>query len=196
MKKTRNQRNLYKKQQYGEYVKKINEAVERKRLIKLKKDLKSLGKFPEGDARQIILYSIGFLDAVSKFQDDGYLKYQPKEKKEIMERFNLAILKSGRQDSPKKWNFTKKGETVTKYNVTFGGIYGLPIQPASYWLSLPKNRKITLDFHSRVALDPANSPIMYSKTLWITEALVTSGIEQFTKKNSQAILNCLEKLLN
>lgn len=185
-------------QRYGEYVRKKNYPKEKKRIIQLQKNLKKLGDFPTGDPKKIILYSIGFLNLVSQFQDAGYLKYQPKEKLKIQELFNEVIQKSGRQNSPNKWNYTKKGEEVTIHNVVLGGILGLPIKPASYWISRPKNKKITIDYRSKLAINSKNpnTPIVNTKTIWETQALVEAGIERHTQNNSEILMGCIKNLLS
>ena len=72
----------YKESRYSEFVRTQNYPKERKRIIKLQKELKKLGDFPSGDPKKIITYTVGFLDLVSRFQDEGYLQYQPQEKAE------------------------------------------------------------------------------------------------------------------
>lgn len=157
----------YKGSRYSEFVRMQNYPKERKRIIKLQKDLKKLGDFPTGNPKKVILYTVGFLNLCSQFQDEGYLLYQPQEKAEPQNTFNLVIKNSGRQDSPSKWNYTKKGEIVTTQNVLFGGVLGLPIKPASYWINRPKNKKVTIDYRSKVAQNPKDksNPIVDTRTI-------------------------------
>lgn len=186
----------YKESRYSEFVRTQNYPKERKRIIKLQKELKKLGDFPSGDPKKIITYTVGFLDLVSRFQDEGYLQYQPQEKAETQNTFNLVIKNSGRQDSPSKWNYTKKGETVTTQNVLFGGVLGLPIKPASYWISRPKSKKITIDYRSKLALNSKKSPIVKTKTIWETQAIVEAGVERFSQNNSEVLMRCIKSLLS
>lgn len=188
--------NQQRKSQYSEWVRQQNYPAEIARIIKLEKELKKLGDFPSGNIKKIILYNVNFLNIVSQFQDNGYLKYQPKEMNEVQKLFNVTVKMSGRQDSPNKWNYTKKGEKVTTLNVFYGGVFGLPIKPASYWLSLPRTQKIGLDYHSRVAANLSNSPVIDQKTIWQTQAIVEAGVEKFTENNSQVLIRYANKLLN
>lgn len=190
------QKRKIKKQRYGEFVRKKLQPSETRRLACLQKDLLKLGDFPYGDPKKIILYNVNFFDIISRFQDDGYLKYQPRDKESIAKLFNLVIRQSGRQKDGMKWNMTKKGEKVTTQNVFYGGVFGLPLKPALYWLSLPKSKKIVIDFHSAIAIDIKNSPVVDTKEMWQTEALVNSEIVRFTSNNSKVILDCLDKLLS
>ncbi len=189
------QKKRQKNQRYAEFLRKTLEPQETKRLLALQKSLRKLGTFPETDSKKIILFHINFLDIVSSFQDDGYLKYQPQKKRKIAELFNFAIQRSGRQNASPKWNVTKKGEKVTKRNVVYGGVFGLPIKPAIYWLSLPKNKTVTLDYHHLLEVDKKNSPIIKTEKVWQTDAIVNAGIRQFTENNLKVILNCIDRLL-
>lgn len=183
------------KSQYSEWVRQQNYPAEIARIIKLEKELKKLGDFPSGNIKKIILYNVNFLNIVSQFQDNGYLKYQPKEMDEIQKLFNVTVEINGRQDSPNKCNYTKKGEKVTIHNVVYGGVFGLPLKPASYWLSLSKSKKIVLDYHSRVATSLSKSPVIAQKTLWQTQAILEAGVERFTENNSKVLIRCVQKLL-
>ena len=191
-------RQHYKESRYSEFVRTQNYPKERKRIIKLQKELKKLGDFPSGDPKKIITYTVGFLDLVSRFQDDGYLQYQPQEKVETQKTFNLVIKNSGRQDSPNKWNYTKKGETVTTQNVLLGGILGLPIKPASYWISRPKNKKVTIDYRSKIAQNPKDKSnhIVDTRTIWETQAIVEAGVERFSQNNAEVLMRCIKSLLS
>ncbi len=191
-------RQHYKESRYSEFVRTQNYPKERKRIIKLQKELKKLGDFPSGDPKKIITYTVGFLDLVSRFQDEGYLQYQPIEKAEAQKTFNSVIKNSGRQDSPNKWNYTKKGEAITIHNILFGGILGLPIKPASYWLNLPKSKKVTIDYRSKLAINAKdkNSPIVDTKTMWETQALVENSLENFSHNNSDILKRCIKSLLS
>lgn len=190
------QKQKRKKQRYGEFVRKKFQPAEMRRLALLRKALLKLGDFPCGNPKKIILYNIHFFDIISQFQDEGYLIYQPHEKEYVTKLFNLAIRRSGRQNEGMKWNMTKKGEKVTTQNVLYGGIFGLPIKPAIYWLNLPKSKKITLDLHSSLALNVKSSHVVGTMKIWETELLVNSGIEKFTINNLKVILDCLDQLLN
>lgn len=183
------------KSQYSEWVRQQNYPAEIARIIRLEKELRKLGDFPSGNIKKIILYNVNFLNIVSQFQDNGYLKYQPKEMVEIQKLFNVTVEMSGRQDSPNKWNYTKKGEKVTTLNVFYGGVFGLPIKPASYWLGLPRTQKIGLDYHSRVAANLSESPVIAKKTLWQTQAIMEAGVKKFTENNSKVLIRCVKKLL-
>lgn len=188
----------YKESRYSEFVRTQNYPKERKRIIKLQKELRKLGEFPTGNPKKIILYTVGFLDLVSQFQDEGYLQYQPQEKVETQKAFNLVIKNSGRQDSPNKWNYTKKGETVTTQNVLLGGVLGLPIKPASYWISRPKNKKVTIDYRSKIAQNPKDksNPIVDTRTIWETQAIVEAGVERFSQNNAEVLMRCIKSLLS
>lgn len=183
------------KQRYGEYVRKSLYPAEMKRLTRLKKALLKLGDLPKNDSKKIILYNVNFFDIISRFQDEGYLYYQPSKKKSISDRFNLYIRETGRQEAPQKWNLTKKGEKVTTQNVIYGGVFGLPMKPASYWLYLPKSQKIILDFRTALAVDFQNSHVMKTEKMWITDALIKATVLPFTKKNLKDILKLIEDLL-
>lgn len=183
------------KSQYSEWVRQQNYPKEIARVIRLEKELQKLGDFPSGNIKKIILYNVSFLNIVSQFQDNGYLKHQPKAMDDTQQLFNTTIKMSGRQDDPYKWNYTKKGEKVTTLNVFYGGVFGLPIKPASYWLSLPRTQKIGIDYHSKVAANLSNSPVIAQKTLWQTQAIVEAGVEKFTENNSQVLMRCVNKLL-
>ena len=52
----------YKESRYSEFVRTQNYPKERKRIIKLQKELRKLGEFPTGNPKKIILYTVGFLD--------------------------------------------------------------------------------------------------------------------------------------
>lgn len=188
----------YKESRYSEFVRMQNYPKERKRIIKLQKDLKKLGDFPTGNPKKVILYTVGFLNLCSQFQDEGYLLYQPQEKAEPQNTFNLVIKNSGRQDSPSKWNYTKKGETVTTQNVLFGGVLSLPIKSASYWINRPKNKKVTIDYRSKVAQNPKDksNPIVDTRTIWETQAIVEAGVERFSQNNAAVLKRCIENLLS
>lgn len=188
----------YKESRYDEFIRMQHYPKERKRIIKLQKELRKLGEFPTGNPKKIITYTVGFLDLVSRFEDEGYLQYQPIEKAEAQKTFNSVIKNSGRQDSPSKWNYTKKGEAVTTQNVLFGGVLGLPIKPASYWISRPKSKKITIDYRSKLAINAKdkNNPIVDTKTIWETQALVEAGIERFSKNNAKVLMRSIKSLLS
>lgn len=169
---------------------------ERKRLEILKKDLLSLGTIPK-DPAGIIRFNVKFLDVMSRFQDQGYINYQPIAKRNEMETLNKIIFSSGRQKpDTKRWNRSKKGEKVTIHNVFYGDVYGFPAKPASYWLSQPKSHKVTIDFHTALAVD-ANSEhsIVSTKTQWVTEAIVQAGIQKFTINNYNVALAAINSLL-
>lgn len=169
---------------------------ERKRLEVLKKDLLALGTIPK-DPAGIIRFNVKFLDVLSKFQDQGYINYQPIAKKDEMETLNLLILKSGRQEpNSKRWNHSKKGEKVTIHNVFYGDIFGLPFKPASYWLAQPKSYKVTIDFHTALAIDKnSDTSIVSTKTQWVTEAIVKAGVERFNINNYNVALTAINSLL-
>lgn len=169
---------------------------ERKRLEILKKDLLALGTIPK-DPAGIIRFNVKFLDVISQFQDQGYINYQPIAKRNEMETLNRIILSSGRQKpGSKRWNRSKKGEKVTIHNVYYGDVYGFPAMPASYWLSQPKSRKVTIDFHTAVAVDKnSESSIVSTKTQWVTEAIVQAGIQRFTINNYNVALEAINSLL-
>lgn len=169
--------------------------AERKRLEILRKDLLALGKIPK-DAAGILRFNVKFLDVMSKFQDNGYISYQPISKKYEMDTLNQIILACGRKQDNTGWNRSKKCEKVTIHNVYYGDIYGFSAKPASYWLSRPKSQMVTINSHTALAVDfNSDSSIVSTKTQWITEAIVEAGIDRFTVNNYTLTLDIIEDLL-
>lgn len=188
----------HRNERYGEYVKKFRETsrrLENKRLKQLKRHLLKIKPFPKS-VTEIISCNIKFFDIISRFQDQGYLKYQLPERHSTCKSFNEAIKECGRQKDYTKWNVSQKGETVNNQNVWYGGVWELPVKPAIYWLNLPKNCKVKLSFSPiLIPKDKPESTITKEKTLWATEALVKCGIEHFTVKNTNLFINLIDELL-
>ena len=80
----------------------------------------------------------------------------------------------------------------------FGGVLGLPIKPASYWISRPKNKKVTIDYRSKIAQNPKDksNPIVDTRTIWETQAIVEAGVERFSQNNAEVLMRCIKSLLS
>lgn len=187
---------------------------ELKRLKKLQRDLLNLGNVPD-TSTGIIKFGVKFMNLMSFFQDEGLLQYQPVEKDELVAVFNTLIDYCGRQPGQASWNQSSFGEHVTLDNVYFGGVWGLPIKPARYWLSCSRKYQVLLTYHSAALASPPkvhipkdyeslqkiakSKDVVKSETLWATDALVLRGphsVERFVKKNYDLTIAVLEKILN
>lgn len=192
--------------------------AEKKRLFQLQKDLLDLGPLPK-DAVELIRFNVKFLNIISFFQDDGIIEYQPDDKESAVSLLNEILEKCGRQPDKTRWNQSEFGQPVTLDNVIYGSVFGLPIKPARYWISCSRRKTIIIDYHNPLLvkksvnhLDVLNNSklleqmkknlpaddVIYSKEIWITDAIVFHGdysIERFTRNNLLLTLEALEELL-
>lgn len=185
------QRKTNRKNRYRHFIQREFQPMETRRLVKLRKELKKLSNFSNSEPRKIIAWNLEFFDIISRFQDDGYLKYQPPEKKHICKLFNSLIAQCGHQTD---WNHSKKGERITNQNIVYGGILNLPMKPAIYWLNLPRSCKIECNVYPMFS-DITKSSTTATKKFWITELLANSAVKNFTRENIKKLLCCIEELL-
>ena len=97
-----------------------------RRIVKLKKDIKSLGKIPKNPSQLIstVKYFVGLINLTTNFADGGLSSRAVADKAIETEKFNSAIISiSAREKNMLQfWNATPVGQNVT-YNTLYLGMY-------------------------------------------------------------------------
>lgn len=170
-------------------------------------EITNLGKPPgNNQVKETISYCISLLDIISRYQDilDGSLKIAPGEKSDAADSFNKNMSYAGRHTEQETypddyygdllyWNTTSKGETVTADNIYFGPELGLPRKPASYWLSLSKKKKVTVN--AVLEFKNVKGQLARPRDMWATEGLVKVVINDFIRNTYYSFLTDIDALL-
>lgn len=181
-------------------------TAEKAVLEKLRSELLDLGKVPSfTSSAEVIKYCVNFFDIVSRAQDalpDGVLHVAPANKQNAADAFNNDIYYSGRhtiydlrKDSVHGevpfWNTTLRGTPITEETIMFGPDIGLSAKPASYWLKLPKSKKVYVIKTTTYAKGHLSKKV----AVWATDALVQTGVHKFCKTATTCLLSELNELL-
>lgn len=171
-------------------------------LEKMRQELRELGKVPSiYSTAPVIKYCIKLFDITSRAQDalqGGQIQIAYAEKSDVADEFNNDLYFSGRhaaddlrEDSLRGpvqyWNTTLPGTPINEDTIMFGPEIGRPRQPASYWLKLSKKKKVYIEENTSYA----KGHITKLVPVWVTDALVRTGIYNFCKV---AVKNLSEEL--
>lgn len=165
------------------------------------KELTELGKVPHyKQPTEVIKFCVKLFEITSRYQDQiGLLLCAPDEKIEAFNSFNNNMYFCGRhavddlrndsQYGPLPyWNTTKPGEPITMDNICFGPELGFSRRPASYWLKLPKSKKVHITEQTTFQIGTLYKDVI----VWGTEGIVKVGVYKFCK----TAVNCLTTDLN
>ena len=169
-------------------------------------ELTALGKPPAyNQAVKVIEYCVKIFDIVSRCQDQlegREIRVCPGKLSEVVTSFNNDIYFIGRHAEDDKrhdqtygdvpyWNTTKIGEPINLETIYFGPDWGKSRMPASYWIKLSKKKKMTIYEEQHFATHSIKRP----KDVWVTEAMVRSGILQICKLAYKNFTSYLEEIL-